>query len=248
MLPSSALVAWPRLASDAGAVPQLVGLVAGCVLLMSVGAVGVVVARLRCEQRVLRVGARIGEHWDRVGFELVVLPVAAPLAYSLGGRRPQVVLSAGLCDLLDRDGQAAVIAHEAAHVYGRHDRWLRLASVADAAVWFVPWMKSATGVVRSSLEQWADLEAAREVGSERLREALLAVVGIRPSPSPAASLSGAAALGERLALLESFGQRHNQGGLRLAATTIGSAERVAALAGAGGIFAALAALERLCGG
>ncbi len=246
VLPRSALTAWPRLASGLDPGDEAASWLAACLLLVSACAVAVRARRCRRQRRVLRVEPGVGRQERRAGFDLVTLPGAALVAYSLGCRRPQIVLSEGLRSRLDNEGVAAVVAHEAAHLRARHDRWLHLAGLADAALWFVPWVRSATGGLRLSLEQWADEDAAREVGRQALRAALLAAAGLEPVPSPAAALSVADALAERLAMLAA---EPGEGARRLGLAGMSSLAAVAAagVAGAGGLGAALAVLHQLCG-
>jgi hypothetical protein len=244
VLPRRYLAAWPRLVSGSGPWAEAAGWLAVALLVASACAVASRARRLRRERRVLLAEPGVGSHELRAGFDLVTLPGAAVVAYSLGGRRPQVVLSQGLYARLGGEGAAAVVAHEAAHVRARHDRWLLLAALGEAALWFVPWARPATRPLRVSLECWADKEAAQQVGWETLHAALLGAAGIGPVPSSAAALSGADALAERLAMLIP-GQREPAG--RLAPVPALAAMAVAALSGAGGLGVALAVFHLLCG-
>ncbi|SRR5216684_4432678 len=56
-------------------------------------------------------------------------------------------------------------------------------------------------MLRPWLERWADEDAARQVGRRALRAALLTAAGIEAAPLPAAALSGAGTLAERIAAL-----------------------------------------------
>src|SRR6266704_4488557 len=136
VLPQSALAAWPRLLAGLGPGGTAVAWLAACLLAASAGVVTAQAWRASRQRRMLRVEPGIGTHEHRDGFDLVTLPRAALVAYSLGGHRPQVVVSQGLRDRLDGDGLAAVLAHEAAHLRAGHDRWLHLARVTEAALWF----------------------------------------------------------------------------------------------------------------
>lgn len=205
--------------------------------LLGVSAYAVVgrVGRTRSERRDLRVEPGFGTHEYRPGFDLVTVPCRAPIAYSLGGRRPQVVLSTGLLGRLDERGRAAVVEHEAAHVRAGHDHLLGLAAVADSALWFVPWARSATATLRLLLERWADDEASRAVGRPAVRAALLAAVDADPLPAQVASLSRAGALARRLEALDDPGRSGRGSVLAMAAATVGV-----------GLVAALAVIAQLC--
>lgn len=243
VLPRPALAAWPRLLAGPGPGGAAVAWLAVALLGASAGVVTVRTWRASKERRLLRVEPGIGTHEHRDGFDLVTLPRAALAAYSLGGHRPQVVVSQGLRDRLADEGLAAVLAHEAAHLRAGHDRWLHLARMAEAALWFAPWARLAAGMLRLWLERWADEDAARQVGRPAVRTALLTTAGIEPATPLAAALSGAGALAERIMALAA-GPPDGAGGLRGAAPLAVTA--MTAMAGAGALVAALGLLAHLC--
>jgi Zn-dependent protease with chaperone function len=244
LLPRSALRGWPRLSAGVGPVDLILAWFALGVLLTSVVAAAVRARRSWRERRLLLVEGGVGAHESRAGFDLVTLPGAVLVAYSLGGRSPQVVLSEGLRRQLDREAVDAVVAHEAAHLRARHDRWLLLVSLAEAVLWFMPWVGHAASAVRLSVEQWADQAAAQEVGAPALQAALLASAGIEPVPPWAAALSDTDTLAERLAMLQA---PPGAGQLRLAGLTSLAAMAAAAAGGAGGLGTVLVLLAHLCG-
>ncbi|GAA2465832.1 M56 family metallopeptidase [Streptomyces mauvecolor] len=97
-----------------------------------------------------------------------VLPDERPYAYALpGGRRThgRVVVSSGMLDLLDARERDALIAHEEAHLTGRHHRFLLVAGLAARANPFLHPLRSA---VAFTAERWADEDAARAVGDRRV--------------------------------------------------------------------------------
>lgn len=98
----------------------------------------------------------------------------APVAYSFGGRRGAIVATAGVRQLAERE-RDAVLAHERAHLRGRHHLLVLGAEVLAAALPFVPLYRKAPAVVRLLVELAADASAARRHGSEPVRAALLAV-------------------------------------------------------------------------
>jgi Zn-dependent protease with chaperone function len=246
VIPRRDLAAWPRLVAGSGPGAEAAAWLAVALLAASACAVAARALELLRGRRVLRAEPGIGSHEPRPGFDLVTLPDAAVVAYSLGGRRPQVVLSQGLCARLGSDGVAAGLAHEAAHVQARHDRWLLLVALCEAALWFAPWASRASRAVRVALECWADEEAARQVGRKALRGALLGAAGIAPIPWAAPALSGADALAERLAMLTPH-QQAPAGRSRRSNISALAAMAATALSGAGGLGVALAILYFLCG-
>ncbi|MHB1849066.1 MAG: M56 family metallopeptidase [Acidimicrobiales bacterium] len=165
-------------------------------------------ARRRQQRVSLFLPPQVGVHRDCGDYELVTLPTTVPLAYSLGGRHRQVVISDGLRQRLDDDELAAVLAHEAAHLAARHDLWLVVTTVAERLLWFVPWARRSAAGLRGALECWADEVAASQVGADALQRALLAAADCRPSPKSVAGLNGADVLAERLEMLDAPPQRH----------------------------------------
>ncbi|HSO64510.1 MAG TPA: M56 family metallopeptidase, partial [Ornithinibacter sp.] len=99
-------------------------------LLWAAHDVGTTLRRLRDEQRQL---VDIVAAHDRGG-RVRVLRHPTPTAYCIPGRGSRVVLSQGVLDALPDDQLDAVIAHEEAHLRGRHDLLLEFFSVAHAAV------------------------------------------------------------------------------------------------------------------
>jgi Zn-dependent protease with chaperone function len=244
LLPGRALANWPLLASGAGPGGEAASWLATCLMLVSGCTVAVSARRCRRERLVLRVERDIGMHERRTDFDVVTVPGAGLVAYSISGRRPQIVLSDGLRGKLGDEGLAAVVAHESAHLRARHGRWLYLMSLTEAALWFAPWVSPSADAIRLSLERWADEDAAGQVGRQALRTALLTAADMDPVPSPAAALSGTDALTERLARL---GAPPLATRLCLAGASSLALMAVLAIVGTGGLGAALAVLHHLCG-
>ena len=114
--------------------------------------------------RLLRHRARPDEWSARrqsiAGWDVVVLPVSAPLAYSVWGRPPQIVVSEGLRDRCGPDLLQLVVDHELAHLRRRHDRYLALATVVDAMLGWIPGVSRSTLGLRLAVERAADEDAA----------------------------------------------------------------------------------------
>ncbi|GAA2609194.1 M56 family metallopeptidase [Streptomyces axinellae] len=129
------------------------------------------------------------------GEDLTVLPDAAPYAYALPGtpRSPgRVVASTGMLGALAEEECAALLAHERAHLSGRHHRYLLATRLAGCAN---PLLLPLREAVAYNAERWADEEAARVVGDRRVtaravaRAALLTPQG-PPLPGVAAFAAG----------------------------------------------------------
>jgi hypothetical protein len=104
----------------------------------------------------MRAEPSLGTHGQLDGVDLVRLPTNALVAYSLGGPRPQIILSDGLAALLTPAELDVVIGHEMAHVRQGHGRLLRLLAAFETAV---PAFRRVTSTLRVAVERSAD-EAA----------------------------------------------------------------------------------------
>ena len=150
--------------------------------------------RMRSEQRQL---VDIVAAHDRGG-RVRVLQHPTPTAYCIPGRGSRVVLSQGVLDALPDDQLAAVVAHEEAHLRGRHDLLLEFFSVAHAAVPTRLRSEAAIAEVRLLVEALADRAAARRTGGVATARALVALAESR---TPNAALGAGTTAPVRLRLL-----------------------------------------------
>lgn len=250
LLPQSALTPACRrlLVSLAPGGIGVAGLAAGMLIVSGLSVIAVA-RRSRSARRAARVEPGAATHERRPGFDVVTVPDRALVAYSVGGRQRQVVLSQGLQERLDKRAVAAVVAHEAAHLNARHERWLTFAAVLEAALWFVPAAGAVVSGLRLSLERWADEAAVREVGTEAVRAALWAAADIVPTAAPTAGMSGAAeALAQRIAMLDTAGSGRSDGadGTRRTRSTLVLGAALTAASGVIGLATVLAVLAQLC--
>jgi Zn-dependent protease with chaperone function len=123
---------------------------------------------------------------------LVVVDDDEPDAYALPGLSGRVVVSTAMLRALPSDERAVLLAHEAAHLAGRHHLYLQVAELAAAAN---PLLRPASSAVHLSVERWADEVAAAEVGDRQLAARALARAGLARADThrraPAGSLAGA---------------------------------------------------------
>ncbi|SFQ69681.1 Zn-dependent protease with chaperone function [Amycolatopsis arida] len=114
-----------------------------------------------------------------------------PAAYCVPGRPHRVVLTTAALRTLDAAQLAGVLAHERAHLRGRHHLVLGAVSAVEHAFPLPP-LRTAAREVGRLVEMLADDHAGRHADRLDLAEALLALAG---SPVPAAGLgaSGSAA-------------------------------------------------------
>lgn len=118
----------------------------------------------------------------RVHGDALVVPIAAPPAFVVGHR---VVVSSRLVDELPAEQLAAVLAHEAAHLDGRHARLALWAHAMRRGLLNVPPARRAERSVRRELEALADRAAATRVGDPAPVVAALARLRGRQGHVPA---------------------------------------------------------------
>ncbi|OYN89638.1 M56 family metallopeptidase [Parenemella sanctibonifatiensis] len=156
------------------------------------------------ERRSLRRLAPIAtERLDRGTFTLVRFAHPAPVAIAVPGRRPEIMVSDSLESLLSRGQLQAVLAHEYAHLRGRHGVLMRLAELNAACLPFLPAADRLRRATRLLIELAADDVAARQVGAEQLATALEAL----------ADEGGAPGAAERAVRLRGHGQQELPRGL-----------------------------------
>ncbi|NIJ10174.1 hypothetical protein FHU38_000518 [Saccharomonospora amisosensis] len=147
----------------------------------------VAVRRLRGQRRWRRRHLTLLRMVCRCDSSVIWLEEPAPVAYSIGGRRGAIVATAGLHQLTKGEREA-VLAHERAHLRGRHHLLVLAAEVLAAALPFVPLCRRAPATVRVLVELAADAAAARRHGPDPVRAALLAV-STSGAPQPALAMS-----------------------------------------------------------
>ncbi|GEL20644.1 M56 family metallopeptidase [Pseudonocardia asaccharolytica] len=100
----------------------------------------------------------------------------APMAFSIGGRAGVVVATTAVARLTGPH-RAAIVAHERAHLRGRHHVLVLLADATHRALPIAPLCRQLPAVVRVLVEVAADAAAARECGAETVSDALADVAG-----------------------------------------------------------------------
>ncbi|WP_067685902.1 M56 family metallopeptidase [Nocardia jejuensis] len=112
---------------------------------------------------------------DPTSANLVWLDHPIPLAYSVAGRDGYIVVTEGLARCLDEAQWRAVLAHERAHLRGRHHHVLGVSRVLAQAFWWVPLFGAAPAALATLVELAADRTAAVSTGPLALHSALHAV-------------------------------------------------------------------------
>ena len=125
--------------------------------------------------------------------EPALLPDARPYAYAVpGGRgRPgRIVVSTAMRAGLSADEYRALLAHERAHLAGRHHRYLLAGELAARAH---PLLTPLRVAAAYAMERWADEDAAGAVGDRGLTARAVghaALVGHRAAPGLAGFAAG----------------------------------------------------------
>jgi Zn-dependent protease with chaperone function len=123
----------------------------------------------------------------------VLVEHSQPVAYCVAGRHPTVILSTGALQALEPAQVSAVLAHERAHLTGRHHRLLALARISSLVFPALPLMRDADAQVARLVEMHADDAAARTSDPRSLATALVVLAtGTSPAPALAASATDSA--------------------------------------------------------
>jgi Zn-dependent protease with chaperone function len=153
--------------------------------------------------------------------DAVVVDAPERAAFCVAGRPDTIVVtSAALDSLTDRHLQA-VLAHERAHLAGRHHHILAFARALGVAIPGVPLFSTGAREIARLLEMAADDAAARSHGSLTLLDALLAlsVGALAPHGAVGATGTDVLARAERLAA-PSAARNQWKSRLSLTATTL----------------------------
>jgi hypothetical protein len=123
--------------------------------------------------------------------DLTVLQDPGPDAYALPGRPGRIVVTTGMLRALGPAEREALLAHERAHLAGRHHLFLAAFALAHSCH---PALRALRGPLSYALERWADESAAAAVGDRRLAARAIgrAALASRPVvPRPHAALPAA---------------------------------------------------------
>ncbi|NEW50628.1 M56 family metallopeptidase [Nocardia cyriacigeorgica] len=147
------------------------------------------------------------------GLGAVVLDAPQPQAYAVPGKPDTIVVTSGALEALSGDQLAAVLAHERAHLSGRHGALTAALSGIATTAPRLGVFRHGAAEVGKLLEMCADDTAARAHGREPLLGGLLAIVdaGAR-TPAGALGAAGTAVLARAERLVAPVGA------LRLATT------------------------------
>ncbi|MFG2909131.1 M56 family metallopeptidase [Kitasatospora sp. NPDC048286] len=116
--------------------------------------------------------------------DVLVVPGEEAEAFALPrhrGRAGRVVVTEGMLRALAPSERAVLLAHERAHLRGRHHV---LASVADLAAAVHPALRQLGAALEFHLERWADEAAAAVVGDRKVAATAIARAALAGSAGP----------------------------------------------------------------
>ncbi len=176
--------------------------------------------RTRAHAEAARItGRRLPVKGDSAG-ATVVLDAPRPAAYCVPGRPAAIVLTSGALAVLDRAQLGAVLAHERAHLAGRHHLLISLSRGLAASFPGVPVFTRGPAEVARHAELCADDAAARRSGRPALVAALLAMGTGAAVPASALAITSGAVTARVHRLLDPPRRgRHARYGVALALVT-----------------------------
>lgn len=170
------------------------GLVAGGILLRTLYCIGIALSMIRAgrvsQLQHLSLTARPHPRWP-----ISVVEHTTAVAYCIPGRNPRIIFTSAAIARLDDDQTAAVIAHERAHLRGRHDVVLALFDGLARAFPGLASMKLAGRDVPKLLEMRADDVALLRNGRLALASAL---VGLSEASVPMGTVAATSSAMVRL--------------------------------------------------
>lgn len=128
----------------------------------------------------------VGRPTTRPG--VVIVDAQRSAVYCVSGDPPAIVVTSAAWSSLARSELAAVLAHEQAHIAGRHHQILMMLRAMAAAL-PLPLVQQSGHAVAELLEMCADNAAARRHGVNPILGGLLAMAEPR-HPVPAEGLAG----------------------------------------------------------
>ncbi|MDF2824736.1 MAG: hypothetical protein K0R68_2144, partial [Mycobacterium sp.] len=133
---------------------------------------------------------------------VVVVESDARAAYCVAGRPSAIVVTSGAVSSLDTAELQAVLAHERAHLRGRHPQLMMLLKALAAALPWLPLVRVGTEEVGRLVEMSADDAAARRHGGDTLLAGLVALAGNPRTSGPALAAADTAVVARALRLAQ----------------------------------------------
>ena len=150
-----------------------VAILAAVMAMLGSGLIGLIRVGLRERRRHRSALNLVGRRDDRIG--AIVIDHKAPAAYCVPGTYRHVVVTTGAVRALDEEQLAAVLAHERAHLRGRHHLIVAAGKLFQSAFPFVPAFRWANDEIARFVELLADDAATRCCRRRALAGALVAL-------------------------------------------------------------------------
>lgn len=204
--------------SDHTALPGRIGSVALVIAGLLVSSfvairVGRSIATLRARSHEHAHAARIiGRPTDHPN--VVVIDAVRPAAYCVVGRPNAIVVTSAAIGSLNRSQLKAVLAHEDAHISGRHHHILMVLRALAITLPRLPLFAKANDSVAELLEMCADDVAARAVGTRPLLAGLVTLADHHSPLSEGLAAAGTAVV-TRVVRLATPARRHIRWGQRV---------------------------------
>jgi len=171
----------------------------------------------------------IGRPSDRPDVLIVDAPERA--AYCVAGRPNAIVVTSAALASLETGTLDAVLAHERAHLTGRHPQLLTVVRALAASLPRITLFTAGAEAVAHLLEMCADDAAVRRHGTDPVLDGLLTLSGGQPIPAGALGAAGVAVLARASRLVHPPGLPARVRSALLLTTLIGSIAVVPALTG-----------------
>lgn len=199
LLHACAVAVWDSATHPGVPVTTALGLAAAVLLTHLVRTAASSAASARSTRREQREGlALIGHGSDDDGYTRVTSEQR--FAYCLPGEGGRIVVSTAAERELDDEELAAVLAHERAHLTGRHHALVQITQVLANAVPLAP-LRALRAEVATLVEMAADDRACRESDREALLTALLRL-GAPGAATPGLAVNGSRTVARALRLAE----------------------------------------------
>lgn len=150
--------------------------------------------------------------------DVVVVEADRPAAYCVVGRPNAIIVTSAAIESLDQAQLKAVLAHENAHIAGRHHHILMVLRALAATLPRIPLFATARHSVADLLEMCADDTAARRVGTRPLLAGLSALAG-HPAVPDGLAAAGTAVVARAQRLVTPT-RRYVQWSHRICLTTV----------------------------
>lgn len=130
--------------------------------------------------------------------DVILIEAHQAAAYAVAGKPSTIVLTSAADSILSHEQRAAVLAHERAHLAGKHALLVRLFKALGSVCPRSQLVTKASQNIALLLEMCADDAAARRYGSGAVVSGLLALCGITPAGTLGAATIGVTERVDRL--------------------------------------------------